>query len=86
MKFLPLLLVGLAGCSFLPPTVTMDEFKSLTRGDTLDQAQKKIGDLGVLASEADGVQVWQWANASGSNVMATFGPEGLTNKAQAGLE
>jgi hypothetical protein len=68
------------------PVVTQAEFDALTTGDTLAQVQAKIGDPGTKVSEAGEIQIWQWTNAGGSNALITFGPTGMTGKAQAGLK
>jgi hypothetical protein len=73
------------GCS-PKPVVTQAEFDALTTGDTLAQVQAKIGGPGAKVSEAGEIQIWQWANAGGSNALITFGPTGMTSKAQAGLK
>jgi hypothetical protein len=89
--FLAILLICVAvswtliGCS-PAPVVTQAEFDALTTGDTLAQVQAKIGDTGTKVSEAGEIQIWQWSNAGGSNALITFGPDGMTSKAQAGLK
>lgn len=89
-------LIAVAACGAGGPVVTMAEYEQVNSGMSYSEVKTIIGSPGVEQGNSymEGVPgvmpsmrivSYAWINSDGSNMIAMFQDDRLTNKAQAGL-